>query len=254
MSAMSNIYHSTEVRPYVYCCTHKVTNKFYIGYREANLVPSTQDLPIYRTSSIIVNPDFDNYDWVILAEFKKGDDAYDFEQQLIYNSLKEELLINKSCYYGKRRFNASVNRKSLHKFIEEANEKHNNKYSYEKVEYKNACTKVIITCPCHGDFQQIPADHLFGKGCIICSKKTRGTRNIERAMLKFLRESAEKHNNKFTYNLQTFVNMVTPMEITCHKHGKFMQVPDVHRRSMYACPECLSEYRKQRWEDFRAGK
>jgi len=57
-------------------------------------------------------------------------------------------------------------------FIESANQKHNNKYNYDKVCYINTNTKVIITCPVHGDFEQNPADHLKGNGCPRCILKS----------------------------------------------------------------------------------
>ena len=100
-------YHSDKVRPYVYCCTHRVTGNYYIGYRERNVtlgIPSTIDLMIYKTSSKIVRPLFDEYESVVLAEFNTGDDAYDFEQQLIFENWNDPLLINKNCQVGGKRF------------------------------------------------------------------------------------------------------------------------------------------------------
>jgi hypothetical protein len=101
------IYESTRAMAYVYLCTHKVTSKFYYGYREYNVtlnLPSTTDFPLYRTSSKVVGPNFDEYDWIIIAEFFTGLDAYDFEQELIYENWGNPLLLNKSCFYDKARF------------------------------------------------------------------------------------------------------------------------------------------------------
>ena len=53
-------------------------------------------------------------------------------------------------------------------FIEKAKLVHGNKYDYAKVEYINNHTKVLITCPKHGDFSQIPNSHLNGRGCPKC--------------------------------------------------------------------------------------
>lgn len=97
--------YTQRVLPYVYRCTHKVTGQFYIGYREVNKLPSSLDLPQYRTSSKIVNPTFDEFEWLILAEFYSGDHAYDFEQELIHESWGDPLLLNKSCTHNcKKRF------------------------------------------------------------------------------------------------------------------------------------------------------
>lgn len=99
-----SIYNSTKVRPYVYICIDKASGQMYIGYREKNTVPSDIDLPKYKSSSKVVKPNFENYYWQIVAEFELGEDAYDFEQQLIFENWNNPLLLNKHCSYGKRRF------------------------------------------------------------------------------------------------------------------------------------------------------
>lgn len=108
---MNNIYQSTKVMPYVYMCIHKVTGQFYIGYREDNVRlnrTSDVDLPRYKSSSKIVKPSFQDYDWHIVAECNTGIDAYDLEQQIIFENWGNSLLINKSCQYGnKKRFKCS---------------------------------------------------------------------------------------------------------------------------------------------------
>lgn len=88
--------------------THKTTGQIYVGYREANKIPSDRDLFIYRTSSKIIRPNFDDYDWFIVAEFFAGDDAYDFEQQLIYEYRDNQLLLNQHCTYGQQRWKPKV--------------------------------------------------------------------------------------------------------------------------------------------------
>ena len=54
-------------------------------------------------------------------------------------------------------------------FIQKANETHNGKYDYSKVEYKNNREKVCIICPEHGEFWQTPHSHLSGQGCPECN-------------------------------------------------------------------------------------
>lgn len=53
-------------------------------------------------------------------------------------------------------------------FIEKSNKVHGGKYFYEKTNYIDYKTKVIITCPIHGDFLQSPNDHIVGCGCPKC--------------------------------------------------------------------------------------
>lgn len=107
-----NTYNQNTHLPYVYICTHKETGHFYIGYREKNKLPSYQDLPKYKTSSTKVKQFFDQYSWEIIAEFFDGSDAYNFEQLKIYENWENPLLINKSCFHGKRQFRGSSGMKN----------------------------------------------------------------------------------------------------------------------------------------------
>jgi hypothetical protein len=94
---------SSCIYPYVYLCTHKVTNSFYIGYRYANVAKGRKaeiDFPLYRTSSKEVRADFESYEWTILAEFFTPEDAFAFEQQLIQESWGNPKLINKKLWIG----------------------------------------------------------------------------------------------------------------------------------------------------------
>lgn len=87
--------------PYVYMGIHKITGHFYIGYRECNKVQSHLDIgKKYRTtsSSVIVKEQFNEFDWVIIAEFYTDtakDDAYWFEQEVIKENIKNPLCLNK---------------------------------------------------------------------------------------------------------------------------------------------------------------
>lgn len=55
-------------------------------------------------------------------------------------------------------------------FIRRANIAHDGKYGYEKVVYVNSKTPICITCHSHGDFWQIPNNHLMGCGCPRCNQ------------------------------------------------------------------------------------
>lgn len=107
-----NICQSTIPHPYVYMCVHKITKEFYIGYREKNVklgLPSTSDLPKYKTSSKKVKPIFEEFTWKILAEFETGDYAYDFEQELISEHWGDPLLLNENKFInGSKRFKKNV--------------------------------------------------------------------------------------------------------------------------------------------------
>ena len=59
----------------------------------------------------------------------------------------------KKCYHDKKRM-------LVENFIKHANEIHDNKYNYAKVEYKNSRIKACIICPIHGEFWQIAKNHM----------------------------------------------------------------------------------------------
>lgn len=56
-------------------------------------------------------------------------------------------------------------------FIERARLKHGDTYDYSKSEYIDKKSKVLITCPIHGEFYQTPESHLKGTGCTKCGRK-----------------------------------------------------------------------------------
>lgn len=57
-------------------------------------------------------------------------------------------------------------------WIRKAKEVQGNKYDYSKVKYESSKKFVTIICPKHGEFTQIPAEHLAGKGCKYCAHQT----------------------------------------------------------------------------------
>lgn len=124
-------------------------------------------------------------------------------------------------------------------FIERSKIIHSNFYSYDKVIYHNARTNVIITCPIHGDFNQLPYNHLLGKGCPICGidklKKI-----FSKSKEKFIEESRKKHGDKYDYSNVNYRNDSTQVEIKCPEHGSFYQRPNNHLRGN-GCPSCRTK-------------
>lgn len=55
------------------------------------------------------------------------------------------------------------------KFIHDSIKIFNNFYDYSKVNYLNNETRVKIICPIHGEFEQLPNNHLQGCGCPKCN-------------------------------------------------------------------------------------
>ena len=53
-------------------------------------------------------------------------------------------------------------------FISAAKLVHQNRYGYEKSEYKGMLHKIVIICNIHGEFSQAAHSHLAGNGCRKC--------------------------------------------------------------------------------------
>jgi hypothetical protein len=92
------------------------------------------------------------------------------EHDIFEQSLKSHLKQDGCPYCSGKKMNTDL-------FIEKSNTKHNNKYDYSKVIYKDAFSKVQIICPKHGDFEQTASVHLSGSGCPVC-KSSKGEREI----------------------------------------------------------------------------
>ena len=123
-------------------------------------------------------------------------------------------------------------------FIERAREVHGNQYDYSLVKYEGAHTKVRITCPEHGVFEQVPGNHLALKqGCPKCGVKQRSDKK-RLGDLRFIRCSREVHGNQYDYSLVKYIDNKTPVKITCPEHGIFKQRPDMHLHQKQGCPQC----------------
>lgn len=134
------------------------------------------------------------------------------------------------CRKCSDRNNGDRSKKTKEIFIEEAKLKHGNTYDYSKVDYQGTTTKVKIICLLHGVFEQIPIDHIKGRGCSKCSGKN--LTNNERITL-FNR----KHNNKYDYSKMNYINAHTKICIICPKHGEFSQLPSHHLNGS-GCQKC----------------
>ena len=66
--------------------------------------------------------------------------------------------------------------KQLQEFIKQSKKIHNDKYDYSLVKLGCSRTKIKIICPIHGEFEQLPYDHIAKHGC---SKCTSSISNIE---------------------------------------------------------------------------
>jgi hypothetical protein len=121
-------------------------------------------------------------------------------------------------------------------FIRKAKEVHGDKYNYDKTNYVRSNEKVTITCPIHGDFMQIPSEHLRGKGCPICGEEKR-KQNRRKTNNDFISKAKEVHGDKYNYDKTNYEYSNQKVIITCPIHGDFMQTPNDHIAGR-GCPKC----------------
>lgn len=123
---------------------------------------------------------------------------------------------------------------NIEEFIERSRDVHGGKYNYDKVVYVNRLTKVIITCPIHGDFEQKPADHIRGIGCPICGNPRINGWSKEDLLKSF----NDIHHGLYSYpNLPDRISRKKKIDIKCKKHGIFRQRICRHLQGD-GCPVC----------------
>lgn len=129
-------------------------------------------------------------------------------------------------------------------FIQKARLVHKDRYSYNKVNYKDSHSKIIITCFNHGDFEQSPNSHLQGSGCCKCKED-----NNRLPVNKFIEISKGIHNNKYDYSKIIYKDANKKVIITCPIHGDFEQSPNHHLNGS-GCTECYNTKRTLTTEEF----
>lgn len=120
-------------------------------------------------------------------------------------------------------------------FKTKANAKHGNKFTYPDP-YIHGKIKIRINCREHGDFLQVPRDHLNGRGCYYCGRDA-----VSKKMLlpfsDFIDRSNTKHNSVYDYSKFELIDTKTKGIIICPNHGEFKQAAKEHMKGD-GCPKC----------------
>lgn len=131
-------------------------------------------------------------------------------------------------------------------FIKKANKIHNDKYDYSKSVYLTSQKKITIICPEHGEFEQLPCNHINkGAGCLKCSSAHQPTNE------EFVDSLIKKFGNKHNYAKTKYKSAHDKITVICPDHGEFQVVATSYLRSG-SCPKCsasseqylISEYIK----------
>jgi len=215
-----------------------INNKCICPFCSGNYKHTSED---FIQKSLVIHGDKYDYSKV---DYKKA-----LSKVIIVCKLHGQFFLTPSCHLKGRgcRLCGTIN--SLKKrtsntqsFILKAREVHGEKYDYSKLDYKNNHTKVIIICKEHGEFEQIPSNHLAGSICHKCSGHYQPTTE------EFILKAKEVHGERYNYSKVDYKNNHTKVNIICKKHDKFKQTPSCHL-SGQGCPVCSGHY-KHTIEDF----
>lgn len=137
---------------------------------------------------------------------------------------------------------------STDKFIKKARKVHGTKYDYSKTSYDCFSSKVIITCPTHGYFEQLPSNHLSGQGCPKCGFiKIATARRL--STNEFILKAKEVHGDKYEYSKVKYRHSLIKVIITCPVHGDFEQKPNIHLNGA-GCQICSTINKMSNTEEF----
>lgn len=143
----------------------------------------------------------------------------------------------------------STKKKTTEEFIKESKKVHGDKYDYSKVEYSNNITKVCIVCPIHGEFWQIPKQHLRGQGCPKCglfknkknndgATKPRGKCYSKDEFVSILRKI---YGDTYEYSKVEYKNRSSKVTLICKQHGEFTKSATDLMNKKTGCPLCNRE-------------
>lgn len=120
---------------------------------------------------------------------------------------------------------------------------HQDTYDYSKFKYFNNNTPATIICKIHGEFNQIPSDHLNGKGCPKCAKIQRAN-SKRKTKEQFIKECKEIHKNRYLFANCNYTSIKDKVTITCRIHGDFSITADCFHKGQN-CPKCAHAKRKR---------
>jgi very-short-patch-repair endonuclease/predicted Zn-ribbon and HTH transcriptional regulator len=132
-------------------------------------------------------------------------------------------------------------------FLERSKEIHGVKYNYSLSEYVSSSKKVKIICSEHGEFEQLPSDHLRGMGCRKCARLSNG-KNKRIGTDEFVKRCRITHGDIYDYSEVEYKTSNDNVIIICKEHGKFEQLPNVHLSGI-GCRKCSYEVRKDALRD-----
>lgn len=105
-------------------------------------------------------------------------------------------------------------------FVDEASRIHNGKYDYSKINYDKTKAKVCIICPEHGEFWQLPTNHLKGHGCPKCGYQ-HASEKLTYSNDEYKTKIKRIHGDRYDLTQVNYIKSVDKIDVICKKHGQF---------------------------------
>lgn len=153
-----------------------------------------------------------------------------------FEQLAQNHLIGKGCKKCAPKKISTALSCSQETFLEKAKAKHGDLYDYSQTVYVNSMSKIKIGCPSHGLFNQQASLHLLGHGCKKCSREKQALHQTQTTS-DFIEKSQKVHGNFYDYSLSVYTKHSNEVEITCPRHGLFLQKASVHMNGA-GCRKC----------------
>jgi hypothetical protein len=193
----------------------------------------------------------------VTAAMRKHGNRYDYSQVAYMNSYTKVTIICRTHGSFKQRpdkhlfgqgcrkcadeFRSALQAADVKHFVAAARKVHGRRYIYTGAVYKNRSTPLVIICRKHGQFRQMPMNHLKGSGCPKCALAS-CAKKLTMTHAEFIKFARQKHGDRYTY-LSRYLDSRIKMKIRCKKHGIFMQAPKHHIADGTGCPKCAAEER-----------
>ncbi len=106
--------------------------------------------------------------------------------------------------------------RTLDDFIKKANHIYKNRYDYTKTIYIKSNIKINIICKIHGEFLQLPSNHLKGSGCKKCGIEDR-RKEKTLTQEEFIKKVNEKWSEYVDLSKTIYINSSSNILVICKK-------------------------------------
>lgn len=176
-----------------------------------NLIERVRE--VHGQSFTLLTEDFNNQHEVVLWECKVHGE---------FRASIRNILSGSGCKFCSRERSAKLRSKGADYYIPLFREIHGDFFDYTKSVFSTSKSKIIVTCPVHGDFETSVGNHLKGKACRRCAvDKFVKERSLTLPEIKVRLKDLHKDSLSFPYIDLEFKNKHSLITCVCEKHGVF---------------------------------